>query len=379
MKKIFALILALLLLGSTFACAESTNALTISDPILDMTTDGQNVTLNFEGLTLRFAAVSVDEKPVVVADVLGNGDVLFSAAAQIDGRHVLLTATGLSHSYGVDLPGEGEASLSVDFQLDSSVIESLMAQAEIGMDGTNITFHLPYTAVNGLLKEILPQLEQIPNSEELLGQLEELEKNDSGVNIDGFVSMSFDRGQLSITPVENGQAAEQPAAILDGELSMFDDGLDATIYFTIPEESADPVGCMELTFRSGDESVKLDVNVYALAGSAKSKLAEFDFSYDETFSLEIEVVDTLDFEVDFDPASGMLEIDVQAEDVWLNLSATVATGEADVTPLSFPASEVEITEMSDAESEQLAGELQNAVMPLLGFVLPALMQSGLAG
>ena len=81
MKKLIAVILAVLLLGSALACAEAAPALDLKDPVLDVTISGEAVHFDLTGLTLRVGVLGEEEENArLILNLLGGDELLFAAA-----------------------------------------------------------------------------------------------------------------------------------------------------------------------------------------------------------------------------------------------------------------------------------------------------------
>ena len=109
MKKLIAVILAVLLLGSAVACAEAAPAVDLKDPVLDVTAAGETVHLDLSGLTLRFGVLGAEEDPCLVLNVLADDTLLVTAAVRQAGGQMLFAADGFSHSYALPVTGSSPA------------------------------------------------------------------------------------------------------------------------------------------------------------------------------------------------------------------------------------------------------------------------------
>ena len=382
MKKILAVILAVLLLGSAAAFAENAPVLDLKDPVLDLTVEGETKHIDLAGLTLRFGVVGEGDDACLALNILGNGEPLFAAALrQADGR-ILLTADGLSHSYAVTLPaadlvasgtdesaGEGAASA-----ISGEVLQKFLAEAEIDTSGDPITFRLPYTAVNKLLKELLPSLEQIPNADELIAELEAMEAEGNGLELNGSLSMTDGTHVvLDFTPVSGGAAADEPAFRVQFDLNQLEDGADFSLAFVVPSEGSEPAFQLEGSVRSGDQGLNAHLDVYA----SGARMAVFELAAGEDFSLRFELADSFRFEAGFERASGQALLAVESDAFSGRLTAVAETGEGDVQVCRFPNSVIEVGDgLSDEQKSELSGELQAALGPVIQFVAPMLSEAG---
>ena len=87
MKKIASLLLAVLLLCTLSVAAwadEEPNCFTISNLGVYITSGGQDLTLEFEGLELAFAPVQNEDGQVIAFNVLGNGELTKALTVKVN-------------------------------------------------------------------------------------------------------------------------------------------------------------------------------------------------------------------------------------------------------------------------------------------------------
>lgn len=393
MKKWIAVILAVLLLGPTFAFAEAVPVLDLNDPVVDVTTDGESVHLELGGLTLRFGAVGEEGSEALVLNILGDGEVLFAAAARPEDGRVLLTADGLSHSYAAPLPG-GQLVESAD-DADggdgaplAALLEGVMSAAEIEPAADGLRFRLPYTAVNRVLRELLPTIEQIPNADELIAALDEAEARGDGFELSGEIGLGKDTQlSLAVTAVEGGVAADEPAALAELSVSTVEDGADFRLSVSSPGLGADPLFLLQGSLR-GDEDKGLTLHVDLFAGSAAdgAPVLTLDLRTGDGFAFTLDAAELLRVEAAYDKAAGSLLLNVETEGFAATLSAAVAEGEGELRPCRFPnqvvALEGELTvvlegELTGEQRSALSEELQQALAPVIAFLAPKLAEAGI--
>ena len=394
MKKLIALILAVLLLGSAAACAESTAVLDLKDPLLDLTVFGESVTIDLAGLTLRFGLYGEEHDPTLGLNILGDDELLYAASVRVEDGRALLAADGLSHSYAFAMPGAqmvGEADESTNEEmatLGAELMGKIMAAAEIGMEGDRITFRLPYTAVNDLLRELLPMLDNVPNvsvtdAEELLQELDEMEERGDGFELSGSLGMSDGfAASLVVTPVEGGVTADEPAFLLDAAMTPNAEGADFELTLRVPSEGSEPVFRAAGSFRRGETAVTLHVDVFAGAEavSAGAPSAVLDLSAGDDLLLELTLPDAFRFALSFTSADGVLTLAVETESFTAQLTMQAVTGDGELQPCDFPADVIEFSgELSEEESSALLQELMTGFAPVLNFVMPRLVSSGVMG
>lgn len=385
MKKWIAVILAVLLLGPTFAFAEAVPVLDLNDPVVDVTTDGESVHLELGGLTLRFGAVGEEGSEALVLNILGDGEVLFAAAARPEDGRVLLTADGLSHSYAAPLPG-GQLVESADDADDedgaplAALLEGVMSAAEIEPAADGLHFRLPYTAVNQLLRELLPTLEQIPNADELIAALDEAEARGDGFELSGVIGLGVDTPiTLAVTPVEGGVAADEPVALAVLSVNTFEDGTDFSLSVTSPALGTDPLFLLQGSLRGDeDEGLTVHVDLFVSSASADTPLVTLDLRTGDDFAFTLDAAGLLHVEAAYDKAAGTALLNVEAEGFAATLSAAVAEGEAELRLCRFPNQIIEIEgELTEEQSSELSDELQQALTPVIEFLAPMLADAGL--
>lgn len=385
MKKWIAVILAVLLLGPTFAFAEAVPVLDLNDPVVDVTTDGESVHLELGGLTLRFGAVGEEGSEALVLNILGDGEVLFAAAARPEDGRVLITADGLSHSYAAPLPG-GQLVESADDADDedgaplAALLEGVMSAAEIEPAADGLHFRLPYTAVNQLLRELLPTLEQIPNADELIAALDESEARGDGFELSGVFGLGEDTPiTLAVTPVEGGVAADEPVALAVLSVNTFEDGTDFSLSVTSPALGTDPLFLLQGSLRGDeDEGLTLHVELFVSSAAADTPLVTLDLRTGDGFAFTLDAAELLHAEAAYDKAAGTALLNVEAEGFAGTLTAAVAEGEAELRLCRFPNQIIEIEgELTEEQSSELSDELQQALTPVIEFLAPMLADAGL--
>ena len=385
MKKWIAVILAVLLLGPTFAFAEAVPVLDLNDPVVDVTTDGESVHLELGGLTLRFGAVGEEGSEALVLNILGDGEVLFAAAARPEDGRLLLTADGLSHSYAVPMPGAELVESADDADGGdgaplAALLEGVMSAAEIEPAADGLHFRLPYTAVNQLLRELLPTLEQIPNADELIAALDESEARGDGFELSGVIGLGVDTPiTLAVTPVEGGVAADEPVALAVLSVNTFEDGTDFSLSVTSPALGTDPLFLLQGSLRGDeDEGLTLHVELFVSSAAADTPLVTLDLRTGDGFAFTLDAAELLHAEAAYDKAAGTALLNVEAEGFAGTLRAAVAEGEGELRLCRFPHQIIEIEgELTEEQSSELSDELQQALTPVIAFLAPKLAEAGL--
>ena len=381
MKKIIALILAVLLLGTVTAFADS--ALVIADPVVEMESAGETVSLDLAGLKLVFGAVEGDA-PGFVLNVYGQENRLLVAAAQLEEGRVLFGAEGLGNTYYIAMPENSPlAGGSLQFNVDTAALEEIMAEAEIDFQGDAITFRLPYTAVTKLLNELRPMFESVPNGEEILSALDEMESTDSGVELSGSVTLGEPvSGKLVATLVDKGVVAEDPFFEISFELSMMDDGAAFSAVISAQDNGAlAPVLGLDGSFHTMEGGMTADLTVSLYEDGNAAPVALITLVADsEGLYFNAQIVGAAVLDLRYTSADSLLKLQVEAEGFQGSLMARVTVEEAELVGCALDgANAIDVQNMSDEQSEALMGELQSLVMPVVGFLLPALMSSGVMG
>lgn len=118
MKKLLAIVLAMLLLTASTAFAETATVMTYSDPVITVTQDGQTNTADLTGTNLTIAMGLAGEEPAegaedtrvptVVAVLEKDGQTLLSGELQIIDNRLVIDADGLSRPIAADMSMAGD-------------------------------------------------------------------------------------------------------------------------------------------------------------------------------------------------------------------------------------------------------------------------------
>lgn len=268
MKKVIAILLALLLLGSTLAFAEEDTAVYgFSDPVLDIESGEDVIHLDFAGLCIAVEPVTVGEETVIALNILGNGETLLAAAFRIVGERMLMDVDGMDKTYSFAVPamadaeGTEDALAGIDWQ---QISMTLLAQMKIEQDGNTMHFELPYTTLNELLIGLAPTLAEQSgvagiDPEALAETFKELKENDSGVTVKGSFTQEGDNmsAELFFYLVESGVTAEDALAkvsLVLGERMVLDvDAGIATMNLTIEPET----GVLSFKMKTAEQMISL--------------------------------------------------------------------------------------------------------------------------
>ncbi len=331
MKKIVAILLAVLLLGSATAFAETATLYTVSDPVLAVDVDGEQINLDLNGLTIACAVLEEGDAPKFALNVLGNGECLFAAAARLEGNVLLLSAEGLSNTYKVEIPDVASSVQNVqDIDLSGLDTDALMQTitegVEIDQDGDTMIVTVPYNVLNDVLTQVAPVLQSVEiegvDMSEVESAVSELVESNSGVTIVAAVKME-DAGMAlnaDLYPVQDGEQAEQ--SVLNVSVEMYD---ELNFAVSVP-----------------------DAGVY--------------------------------FNLNVAPETGKITLQVNSDDFDATLSFVVGSeeGEIVVADIGDAASAIELTEIVEEDMNTLTNELMQAASGLIGFLYPILAQVGAA-
>lgn len=112
MKKIAAVILALMLLTASAALAAPASVITITNPVATVTAGGQTETRPIEGLAVQLAAGAYEQIPTFQLDITGDDEKLAGAVAQIVGKHLVIQVDGTSTAVYGDMGDTYDPSLN---------------------------------------------------------------------------------------------------------------------------------------------------------------------------------------------------------------------------------------------------------------------------
>ena len=141
MKKILAVALALMLLLASAACAETTNRITLSDPVLDMKSEFQEFQTDLAGMSIELNSGSAAGVPTLQADVYGDGQLLMGAELQVVNGNLVFKVEGTTNA---------DCSPAAQYGADAT------AALGLAFNNMNELFNAPIPAFNGVT---LPMME----------------------------------------------------------------------------------------------------------------------------------------------------------------------------------------------------------------------------
>ena len=315
MKKLFALLLALMMLALPFASAEQ--AFTFSDPVI-VVNMGEEMTIDLTGLQLLIAAGQVGEIPAVQIDINGDGQKLYGISMNITQTEALVALDGVSQVLKVAIPEAATSAANLDLSGLDIDMDALMETLMNGIQVEDDTITVPYTTVNELLAQVLLAFEgmEIPgvDTTQLTEAAEELLASNSGVTLVG-----------SYTQDEDGSMA------VAGEAYLVQDG-------EVQEESLCSLGL-------------------AIVG--------------EAVTISLDVKDMGSFGLVIDGEQITISADVMGTS--FSLTGKVGSTEADVEFVELDGTDaIDANAMTEEQSEQLSNELMAGASDLINYVYSAL-------
>lgn len=358
MKKLIALLLALMLLCPTAVFADAADLYTLSEPKLTISMNGEESTMDLTGL--KIAAAILDDGNTIAINLLGNDEVLLSGILKLDGDKILMTAEGLSNTYYIDKPDvELDPSDLEDANIDLSgidfdaLVSNLMESAEINFDDDgNITFYLPHTALNDLLEALSPLLDQIPEAalpaetkEEALSLFSQLKESDSGIDISG-----------SVTGTDDGMAIAADVIFVNGSEQT--------------EETVLSLSGSMTTAEDGSMTIQLKVSVADGESGELTEVANMNLQIGDDFSCTATILGEYEVNFAYRTADSIVEIGLTMEGMsyLLTMKAGVEeNGEISICPVGDAASAINAEELTEEQSQQLVDELGTAASGLINF------------
>ena len=326
MKKLFALLLAALMLLTCAACAETAGdagAIKISDLTANIDADGETMNLDLAGLELVIAGGQAGETPAARVEINGNGSKLFGLTVNLASDYILVGIDGMSKTFSVQIPESATSVTNLDFSsLDIDVdalLETIMSGAQISQDGDTTTISIPHTVITDVILQVVPAMESMNiegfDLEQVTQELQEMKEADSGVAIEVVYTENEagTSGKIGAFQVENGGQSDVPAFTANFEMD------DASFSASVEIEEAGTFGFSFAPEGETGESLRVTINV-----DAEGTKAEI---------------------------SGLVSVS-EAEMTFDTLDATNA---------------INVAEMTEEDTEAIQGELISALGGLLGY------------
>lgn len=226
MKKLLAILVALLMLAAAVASAEE--SFTFADPVLTLNM-GETQTVDLTGFEIEIAGGQTGDVVAVQINLKGNGDTLMTINGNVVDSRFVFAIEGMSRTFYVDIPEQAANVQNFDLSGLDIDVEALMTNVlgSIEMDGD--TMKIPYTAINDILEAFAPALDgmEIPGMEDtkfsdIVAQLKE---SDSGVSLKGSFTQA-DESSMSVAaeiiPVQGGVEGD---SVLNLGFDMDDSGM----------------------------------------------------------------------------------------------------------------------------------------------------------
>ena len=189
MKKLLAMLLALMLLVVSAACAETANVITFNNATISTTTGGQTQNIELTDLSATLAAGLPGEVPTIQLDVANGSEALLGAIMQIVDGKAVIEIDEVSKALAADLSAmgvEGEDIIKAAFAnldqlstvklprftgVDIPKIDLISLSALIGAEpatdesGAQVaTFEVPYELIKQLLSMVGQYRSAVPEA-----------------------------------------------------------------------------------------------------------------------------------------------------------------------------------------------------------------------
>lgn len=297
MKKLLAILLALMLLTASTALAESASIIQLNNIQVTNSVDGAEQVIRLEGLDATLAIGAPEGVGTVQLDVSNGSEALLGAVMQFVDDQVLLAVDGVDRPLASPINVGG---MSLDSQDPTTAIAEMFANASalsdvkmpvfkgatipkvplfdivdmLGMFGitlpketdangvTTASFSVPYEVINQLLAYLpymIPE-ENKAQLQPLLDQLNALAQQGGGFGLEGKLS---DDGQtaemlIDLLPVVDGAPAADPAAGLYFKSTENYDTLQILVY---QEGQGIPVAVIELESNPDEATLYVTANL----------------------------------------------------------------------------------------------------------------------
>ena len=354
MKKLIAIFLAILMLGSVTAFAESATVFTVSDPIVVVETMDQPAqTIDLTGLALAISPITNGDDLTVAMNVLMNEQPALVAAAKIVGERAYLALNGMSNTYFVDIPVEQVASVAqldpADLGIDvEALVQQLMSELVITTEGETTHFTLPYTAVNNAIETLAPAIAQVAASQgldtaEVDNTIAQLKQSDSGITVEGSLTQS----EMGISAdcnfllVQGGQTAPNPIANVKFMGGADDIQFHGELEVAVAADGGEPQTALIINVNVGKEVPNFDLTVHVPAAQA---------SFSVSFNAETSTVSFM--------------ASVEGTNVMVSFKVGVSEGELVVCPID-EAGAIDLQSLTEEQTQQLQNEAMQAVSPLM--------------
>lgn len=420
MKKLLALVLALMLLMASAAFAETANTITFSNANLLVTAENGSQTVDLSDLTATLAMGNPEGVPTIQLDVAGGGDALLCAVIQFIDGNMVLNLDGMSRPLaasmqnaqaqegmeqifanldsvnGVKLPAfEGVTIPKVPLNAVLDILPMLGVEPQT--DGSATTFEIPAQLVTGLLQMILAQIPAEMKAQ--LGGLDQLLASTQfavvgRLNDDGETAELL----LDLVPVTDGMQDDTPFAglyfsskeNLDSlEVLVYQDGQGITLaqldLESKPESAElnlalDVMGQINLTFslypQNGDQVAAVALNAAGETFNASLTYGENGDEEYAQFAFEVPNQNvSASVDINEHPAAdgskeGALAVNVASAGQTINLTADLAESKDDVDfhAITNADQAYDAAAMTAADNQALTEDLNNVLANLTSYL-----------
>ena len=425
MKKLLAIVVALMLLTASVAMAETATVLTVSNPVLTVTADGQDMTIDMGGLQIVLAMGLAGDVPTIQADVTNGAEALLSAELQVIGTNMVVSLDGLSRPLAVDVSSAGAQGLEGISALFAALPElaNLKMPAFTGVDipkldlmslgsmlgatgdGQSATFEIPYEMVQQLLSMVGQYKSMIPESAQaqvgpLFDLIEDMNAKGNGFALKGSITDDGATGTLAVDvlPVSGGVTADASAATI-----TFMSAANQINLIVDVNQGEEVTTLGEIALTSTPDAAELSVSVDIMGGMLNMAGSLYPQDGLQVAALELVAMgqkanmsliygekdgaDYADaaFEVEGQAAvecitqtvsdgngneSGTLTVAADAAGSQFQLDSEIAQSVPDVTfnAIADAANAIDVVNMSEEENAQISEELQGVLGSLMNYV-----------
>ena len=303
MKKLLAILVALLMLATTVAFAEE--SFTFADPVLTLNM-GETQTIDLTGFEIEVISGQVDDAVALQINFKGDGEKLMTINGSVVGSRFLFAFEGMDRTFYVDGPEQVANIQSLDLSGLDIDFEALVNNVLNSIEVEGDTMKIPYTAVNDILEAIAPALDgvELPglDGKKVSDIIAQLKESDSGISLKGTFTQT-DESNFSIVaeviPVQNG---EEGATAFNLGFDMGEAGVQVQI--EVPGQFSGycvmtPIDDTKVQVSIGGEAEGMggDLTGIAYSGESDAELVLLDAASAEDFQAIAEADETLGMEI----------------------------------------------------------------------------------
>ena len=307
MKKILALLLAVMMLFTVTAVAEEAAATALVTHIgniaIEATRGDETKNVNLEGFD-AFLSVDTADGLALVGQLFNGDESLAQVVLKLVDNQIVVGIDGMDKAFAVDVPQlEGQDTTGLDEIIRAELPAILKSKlpminlpsltkidiapfaAFIGgvTEGDTTTFALPAEMVDMLLDQVIAAAKEgtkaIPGADEIIGMVEQMREFGMSFTVDGTIT---DSPELQTTVVNlglvmDGEASDSPAVVLT--MTSAQDALGLTLEAGMEEEKSTIAALNTQTDGQGGAIVSLtlmgiqfQVDIYQEDGLQKATL-----------------------------------------------------------------------------------------------------------